>query len=57
MDRRTRREHFSSAAFSIADDLLHRNILLLRATSGLTRRSKTVSLFDHLVGAGEQRRR
>jgi hypothetical protein len=33
MDRRTRREHFSSAAFSIADDLLHRNILLLRATA------------------------
>ena len=33
MDRRTRREHFSSAAFSITDDLLHRNILLLRATA------------------------
>jgi hypothetical protein len=31
MDRRTRREHFSSAALSITDDLLHRNILLLRA--------------------------
>jgi hypothetical protein len=29
MDRRTRREHFSSAALSRPDDLLHRNILLL----------------------------
>jgi hypothetical protein len=34
MDRRTRREHFSSAALSITDDLLHRNILLLRARIG-----------------------
>jgi hypothetical protein len=33
MDRRTRREHFSSAALSITDDLLHRNILLLRANA------------------------
>src|SRR5208337_4118230 len=33
-DRRTRRERKSSAAFSITDDLLHRNILLLRASSG-----------------------
>jgi hypothetical protein len=31
MDRRTRREPSSSAALSITDDLLHRNILLLRA--------------------------
>src|SRR5712692_5836669 len=30
MDRRTRREHMLSAALSITDDLLHRNILLLR---------------------------
>jgi hypothetical protein len=34
MERTTRPDHFSSAAFSIADDLLHRNILLLRAISG-----------------------
>jgi hypothetical protein len=34
MERRTRCEHFLSAAFSIADDLLHRNILLLRANNG-----------------------
>jgi len=39
-DRRTRRERKSSAAFSITDDLLHRNILLLRASSGLVQRSK-----------------
>ena len=31
MERRTRREHLSSVALSITDDLLHRNILLLRA--------------------------
>jgi putative ABC transport system substrate-binding protein len=31
---RTRRNHFSSAALSITDDLLHRNILLLRANCG-----------------------
>jgi hypothetical protein len=30
MERRTRCEHFLSAALSITDDLLHRNILLLR---------------------------
>jgi hypothetical protein len=40
MERRTRREHFSSAALSITDDLLHRNILLLRATCGLMHCSK-----------------
>jgi hypothetical protein len=28
MNRRTRREHFLSAALSITDDLLHRNILV-----------------------------
>jgi hypothetical protein len=28
-DRRTRREHFSSAALSVTDDLLRRNIRLL----------------------------
>jgi hypothetical protein len=33
MEGRIRREHFSSAALSITDDLLHRNILLLRATA------------------------
>src|SRR3984893_12058499 len=31
MERRTRREQILSAALSITDDLLHRNILLLRA--------------------------
>jgi hypothetical protein len=34
MERRTRRNHFPSAALSITDDLLHRNILLLRARTG-----------------------
>src|ERR1700738_2373041 len=40
MERRTRRNHFSSAALSITDDLAHRSILLLRATCGLMHRSK-----------------
>jgi hypothetical protein len=31
MERRTRRNHFPSAALSKTDDLLRRNILLLRA--------------------------
>jgi hypothetical protein len=41
MERRTRREHFSSAALSRPDGLLHCNILLLCATSRLmaTRRA------------------
>jgi hypothetical protein len=34
MERRTRRNHFSSVTLSRPDDLLHRNILLLRAKSG-----------------------
>jgi len=34
MDRRTRREHMLSAAFSIADDLLRRSEFLLGAKSG-----------------------
>ena len=34
MERRTRCEDFLSAALSRPDDLLHRNILLLRAISG-----------------------
>src|SRR5260370_32293554 len=38
MERRTRRNHFSSAALSITDDLLHRNILLLRALALFGRR-------------------
>jgi hypothetical protein len=53
MDRRTRPEHFPSAAPSITDDLLHRNIILLRATCGLMQCSKRracVTLFDQLVG-------
>jgi hypothetical protein len=32
MDRRTRREHFPSAALSITDDLLHRSELARSAT-------------------------
>jgi hypothetical protein len=32
MDRRTRREHFPSAALSIPDDLLHRSELARSAT-------------------------
>jgi hypothetical protein len=61
MERRTRREHFLSAALSRPDDLLHRNILLLRAITGLMHRSKRRAwlhcLFDHLVGAAEERSR
>jgi two-component system cell cycle response regulator DivK len=41
MDRRTRREHFSSAALSITDDLLHRNILLHRANNRHPRSEKS----------------
>jgi hypothetical protein len=44
MERRTRREHFSSAALSITDDLLHRSILLLancrQSASGKNGRSR-----------------
>jgi hypothetical protein len=52
MDRRTRREHFSSAALSITDDLLHRNILLLRAINPLTnvcsaKKQRAFSPLDH----------
>jgi hypothetical protein len=46
METRTRRNHFPSAAFSIADDLLNRNILLLRANTG----TRPMLSFDGLRG-------
>jgi hypothetical protein len=44
----------SSAALSITDDLLHRNILLLRATCRLMQCSKQHLYSITLVRAGEQ---
>jgi hypothetical protein len=60
---KTRPEQLLSAALSRPDDLLHRNILLLRATCGLLQCSKAGrsewfgKLLDHFVSGGEQRRR
>jgi hypothetical protein len=51
IERRTRRDHFSAAALSITDDLLHRNILLLGAMCGRLRVGKENLHVASLVGA------
>jgi hypothetical protein len=47
------REMSAFAPIAVKD--WHRSETSLRAKNGLMRRSKKVSLFDHLVGAGLQR--
>ncbi len=57
MDRRTRHNHFLSAALPITDDLLRRSEPPLSANCGLMHRSKIAASFDHLVGAQQERLR
>ena len=55
MERRTRRNHFSSAALSITDDLLRRSEPPSSANSRPEQSQQSNPLFDHLVGGREER--